>query len=335
MTRSSLVMAFVAVAGLMSSTGCYYDQWQQSQRALRTMTEHREKLANDLHDAEALLAQKNTQIESLQNQLSTEQQRNASLTSENQGLRNALGDAQGIAKTMADKQFGDVTIINRSLPAEVDSALTDLMHQYPDLLEKVGNSIRWKSDLLFPLGSDQMSTSDRVQEALRKFAEIINSAAAQGLELVIVGHTDTTRIAKPETLKEHKTNWHLSAHRAIAIMRLLAGLGVGEPRMGVMGYGELRPIADNSSEAGKAKNRRVEIYLVPKGSITGTGSAGVHNSDQTGPFVKPSEVTGTPGRTPARTAERRAPRTTAGGAPTTPARAAAPAPAEETLPPQN
>lgn len=297
MTRSRMMMmATVAVAVLVSSSGCYYDQWQQSQRALRNMTQAREQAMNDLLDAQHMLKQKDTQIEALQNQIVTKDQTIASLTSENEGLRAALGGAHDIAKTMADKQFGDVTIINRSLPAEVDTALSDLMRQYPDLLEKVGNSIRWKSDLLFPLGSDQMSTSDRVQEALRKFADIVNSPAASGLELVIVGHTDTTRIAKPETLREHKTNWHLSAHRAIAIMRLLAGLNVGEMRMGVMGYGELRPIADNSSEAGKAKNRRVEIYLVPKGSITGAGSPGVQTNEQTGPFVKPSEIGGTPAR---------------------------------------
>ena len=312
MTRSRLILVVVSLAGLIGSSGCYYDQWKQSERALRTMTQKAEQAATDLADARHELAQKDTQIQSLQNQLGTAQQQNASLTAENEGLRNALAEAQGIAKTMADKQFGDVTIINRSLPAEVDTALQKLMEQYPDLLEKVGNSIRWKSDLLFPLGSDQMSTSERVQEALRKFAEIVNSPAAQGLELVIVGHTDTTRIAKPETLREHKTNWHLSAHRAIAVMRLLAGLGVGEPRMGVMGYGELRPIADNSTEAGKAKNRRVEIYLVPKGSITGTGSAGVHSSEETGPFVKPSEVGGT-GRTTTPRGNTRAPSKTGPG----------------------
>jgi hypothetical protein len=180
-----------------------------------------------------------------------------------------------------------------------------------------------------------MTTSARVQEALGKFAEIVNSPAASGLELVIVGHTDTTRIAKPETLREHKTNWHLSAHRAIAIMRLLTSAGVGELRMGVMGYGELRPIADNGSEEGKAKNRRVEIYLVPKGSITGTGSAGVHNNEQTGPFVRPSEVGGTPRRTPARTTDRRAPRTTTGGSPTTTGGAPPTPPAEELVVPEN
>lgn len=330
MTRFRLVtLATVAMGVLMGGSGCYYDQWKQCERSLRSMTEAREQAMNDLLDAQHMLKQKDTQIESLQNQLTTKEQIVASLTAENEGLRAALAEAQGIAKTMADKQIGDVNFISRQLPPEVDSALAELARQYPGILEKIGNSVRWKSDLLFPLGSDQMTVSAEVQEALRKFADIVNSPAAAGLELVIVGHTDTTRIAKPETLREHKTNWHLSAHRAIAVMRLLAGLSVGEMRMGVMGYGELRPIAENSTEAGKARNRRVEIYLVPKGAITGTESPNVQSTNETGPFVKPAELGTAPRRAPSAAAPRgMAPRT----APRTAPRGTA-TPAAESTPP--
>lgn len=284
-------MAVAAMAVLVGGTGCYYGQWQDCQRSLRATQEDLSRAKTDLLDCQHMNQQKDTQIEALQNQLDTKERSLASLNAENEGLRKALAEALETAKEMASKQLGSTMIINRQLPPEVDQALTELVEQYPNLLEKVGNSIRWKSDLLFPLGSDQMTVSPEVREALRKFADIVKSRAARDLELVIVGHTDTTRIVRPETLREHKTNWHLSAHRAIAVMRMLSNLGIVENRMGVMGYGELRPIADNTTEQGKARNRRVEIYLVPKGSITGTGSTGVHNSDEAGTFVKPSELT--------------------------------------------
>ena len=46
--------------------------------------------------------------------------------------------------------------------------------------------------------------------------------------------------------------------------------GYGPERVGVMGCGEYRPAADNASETGRSNNRRVEIYLVPAGSIIQT-----------------------------------------------------------------
>jgi len=46
-------------------------------------------------------------------------------------------------------------------------------------------------------------------------------------------------------------------------MQLLASQGVGYERLGVMGYGEHRPIAENTTTEGKTKNRRVEVFLDP------------------------------------------------------------------------
>jgi chemotaxis protein MotB len=166
-----------------------------------------------------------------------------------------------------------VTIIERTLPEKVDEALQALQEKYPNLLEydaKKG-AVRWKSDLLFPLGSDQLSADPEVLQALKEFAAIVASPDAADLDVIIVGYTCTTPIAKPETRREHKTNWHLSAHRAISVMKMLGEQQIPMTRMGVMGYGEYRPIADNATKEGKAQNRRVEIYLVPAKSVQAIG----------------------------------------------------------------
>jgi len=47
----------------------------------------------------------------------------------------------------------------------------------------------------------------------------------------------------------------------------LTKYGYDVRRIGVMGYGEFRPVADNGSETGASQNRRVEIYLIPRGAI--------------------------------------------------------------------
>ena len=87
-------------------------------------------------------------------------------------------------------------------------------------------------------------------------------------DVLIVGHTDDIPIKKPDTLLKHPSNWHLSAHRAISVERILAAAGMLETRLSVMGMGQFRPIAPNASgQKGNPMNRRVEIYIVPAGSV--------------------------------------------------------------------
>ena len=249
--------------------GCYYDQWQAAERDNRVLREDLARAKQDLQDAELMLRQKDTTIESLNNQLAAKDQTIANLTAENQNLRDAMGRATGLLeKNLA--AVPDVKIISQALPQPLHEALKKLAEEYPDLMEYLPEkgAVRWKADLLFPLGSDEMNEMNaKVGEALKKFAEIVMSDKATGFDVIVVGHTCNTPIRRSDTLAKHPTNWHLSAHRAIAVMNLLAGQGIGMNRMGVMGYGEHRPIADNSSQEGKAKNRRVEIFLVPKEKV--------------------------------------------------------------------
>jgi len=71
--------------------------------------------------------------------------------------------------------------------------------------------------------------------------------------LMIVGHTDSTG---PDSV-----NNPLSVDRAQSVRDYLVGHGVPAARIATAGHGEREPIADNASESGRAKNRRVEIYL--------------------------------------------------------------------------
>ena len=149
-----------------------------------------------------------------------------------------------------------------ALPEPLHKELKALAEQYPDVIsydEKKG-AVRWKADLLFPSGKDELLTSGAALDALKQFAGIVNEKAA-GFDVIVVGHTDTDPIKY--SAPKFKTNWDLSTWRAIAVMQLLAQQKVAMARMGVMGYGEYRPIADNGTPEGKTKNRRVEIVVLP------------------------------------------------------------------------
>jgi chemotaxis protein MotB len=78
-----------------------------------------------------------------------------------------------------------------------------------------------------------------------------------GRYIDVVGHTDTDPIKK----SPWKDNWELSAERALTVVRYLVQRGIPEAQIRAIGCGAAKPIASNSTPAGKAKNRRVEIVV--------------------------------------------------------------------------
>ena len=125
--------------------------------------------------------------------------------------------------------------------------------------------VKFKSDLLFKRGSDKVAPE--AIGAIKSLCEILNSKEGKSFDIVIAGHTDDMRIARPATRAEHPTNWHLSAHRAIAVLNTLTKNGLQAKRMSVRGFGEFRPTVPNKpNQDGNKENRRVEIYIVPAGA---------------------------------------------------------------------
>ena len=103
--------------------------------------------------------------------------------------------------------------------------------------------------VLFTTGSAELSATAR--EALARFSGIV--ASYPEIDFKIEGHTDSTGSAA--------TNTELSLRRAITVRDYLIGQGVPAPRIDVDGFGPDRPVADNSTADGRARNRRVEIVL--------------------------------------------------------------------------
>jgi outer membrane protein OmpA-like peptidoglycan-associated protein len=88
-------------------------------------------------------------------------------------------------------------------------------------------------------------------------------SASPGSRVIIEGHTDSTRI-KPFPGIKYTDNMGLSLLRARAIANILVRHGISLDRLSVVGYGDTRPIAPNNTEEGRAKNRRVEVKLIPE-----------------------------------------------------------------------
>jgi chemotaxis protein MotB len=111
--------------------------------------------------------------------------------------------------------------------------------------------------LLFRSGS--FTVNNAAKEVLGKVAKVINDKPE--LEFMVEGHTDNVPIKVEGT----QDNWDLSVRRATAIVRILQkDFGIAPKRMTAAGRGEYIPVADNDSSAGRAKNRRTRIVVLPK-----------------------------------------------------------------------
>ncbi|RME41060.1 MAG: hypothetical protein D6788_02035 [Planctomycetota bacterium] len=261
----------VVASGLVAAmlVGCAsLDDYRRLQAAHRSLKAEKEALQQELFDARNVNDSLRTRVQSLDQQLATKEELLRNLRSENELLAEMRQKAETALEELANRQrLGDIKLAGPALPPPLDSALKQFADQHAGLVEydPARGTVKWKSDLLFPLGSDVVKESSR--KALQEFADIVKSAAAEDFETLVVGHTDNRPIVRPETKSKHPTNWHLSAHRAIAVAFQLAEAGYPPERIGIMGCGEYRPVADNATEDGAAKNRRVEIYLIPRGSI--------------------------------------------------------------------
>ena len=98
-------------------------------------------------------------------------------------------------------------------------------------------------------------------EENKKRPEVIETASGLQYEVLVEGNTDNVPIAQTNI----RNNWDLSALRASSVVQVLQTKYAVDPkRLTAGGRGEFNPIADNSTPAGKSKNRRIEIILTPK-----------------------------------------------------------------------
>lgn len=162
------------------------------------------------------------------------------------------------AKTLEDS-------INLAIAYNIKS---DLMNQI-DGSEDIGDAIQIKvSDpivsiiltdkILFKSGSYWVDK--KAYKLLAKISDVINSE--QNMDIRVEGHSDNQRIAESSYIVD---NWDLSVRRATSVVRTLENkFNVEGERLIASGRSHYYPVADNSTEKGRAQNRRTTILLLPR-----------------------------------------------------------------------
>ena len=171
--------------------------------------------------------------------------------------------AGGLAGAVIGKAAGN-TVTGAIIGAAVGGAAGAAIGNYMDRqaremeseldnveVERVGEGIKltFDSGILFDFDSYELRSASR--ENIEELADIMQDYG--DTEIMFAGHTDSEGAAE--------YNQGLSEDRAKSVASYAAGQGVASDRMIVTGFGEEDPIADNSTEAGRQQNRRVEIAV--------------------------------------------------------------------------
>lgn len=191
--------------------------------------------------------------------------------SESIGAKNAgtgaTASKKHVARSMKNKshapRFGDsaTALITRYMEMQAE----ELRHEISETqVKRFSENIRivFKSDQLFSTDSDTISTDS--QDTIRKLSSILNKFA--DTNVVISGHTDS--------IGSEAANQSLSEKRAEAVTTLLRTFQVSGHRLSTVGYGESRPIAKNKTDAGRCRNRRIEIVIHPDKELKRQAHAG-------------------------------------------------------------
>jgi chemotaxis protein MotB len=223
-------------------------QLNQAQARARQLYDQNRSLMAERQQLMALMGEKDSQL--------------AEMTANGETMRARLENLMGERNKL-------VSMKSSPLSDEASRNFEDLARRFPgfEFDPQTGVS-KIREDLLFASGSDELSP--KAQQLLKEFARILNAGESSQLNVLVVGHTDDTRVAKANTKSKHPDNWYLSAHRAISVTHALTGSGVSATRMGVAGYGPHQPRVPSKSDAARKQNRRVEIFvLAPGASMTG------------------------------------------------------------------
>jgi len=124
----------------------------------------------------------------------------------------------------------------------------------------VGDRFVFQSEVLFDSGSDALGLEGQVQ--LDRLAETLLEIAVtipEGLDWIlrIDGHTDLVPISN----ERFRSNWELSAARAISVVKFLVKAGIPANRLAATGFGEFSPLDPQKDEIAFRRNRRIEIKL--------------------------------------------------------------------------
>ncbi|MEJ2183984.1 MAG: OmpA family protein [Nitrospirota bacterium] len=244
--RAALAQANDRLKGKVAELG------EANARLTRAMEDDRTGLSADIARLESEVRQQKLRVEELKQSLARREKEVESQKAELDRLNEELLEAHQEKKAAVKDLTGTYDALVGELQGEIDRGRVAI-NQLRDRL-----SVSMVDKVLFDSGSSRVKPQGK--EVLGRVAGILRKV--QDRQIRIEGHTDNVAIG-PELKKIFPTNWELSTARATNVARYLQERGVNPRLLSVAGYAQYHPVASNDTEEGRARNRRIEIVLVP------------------------------------------------------------------------
>ncbi len=271
-------LLIILLGGLLMTSCASKKKFQELQGNYSQLQADYSALMAENREAQTQLAQNRTTIQSLEERLAEARANNERLQQAYATLQNSLDlsirqNAEGnvnISKLVDEinasnrfiKQLVEAKDRSDSLNMVLTNNLTRSLsrEELNDVDVQVLKGVVYISladNMLYKSGSYQIN--ERAAETLSKIAKIINDY--KDYDVLIEGNTDNVPISQTNI----RNNWDLSCLRASSVVQALQNqYGVDPKRLTAGGRGEYNPLADNSSEVGRQRNRRTQIIITPK-----------------------------------------------------------------------
>lgn len=239
--KKHLVFPVVSLLFLLSACGVPTAQFDKAVADLKDCSKERD---------EAIL-KSNT----CRNQVTNLTAENDAVKKERDGMKAKVDELNAKAEKAAELEKATATY--QDLQKKLEKEIQEGKIQITEMKNRL--TMTMVDKILFPSGSADVSRDGKL--VLDKVISIIKDVADKRIQ--VEGHTDNVRIFSSIKSK-YPTNWELSTARATQVVRYLQEEGGIDPkRLSATGYSEYQPVAPNDSDEGKAKNRRIEIVLLP------------------------------------------------------------------------
>jgi chemotaxis protein MotB len=237
-------------AALTADNSALKAEFEKLQGEAAGLAKDKQALTKDKEELEQVLKAKS---DTLSQNISDLRQKVANLEGENRKLKEDIAALQKVK----EEKVKEVSSTYEKLLQDMKS---EIAHGQVTISELKGKlTVNMEAAILFDSGKADVKEDGL--EILLKMVETLKSVKDKAIR--IEGHTDNVQIVGALT-RVFPTNWELSAARAINVTKYLQQQGLDPAILSAAAFAEYKPVADNDTKEGRAKNRRIEITLVAK-----------------------------------------------------------------------